>query len=141
VGQLEGARAREGQRRVGAGGTGGSGPGFQRRADRGAEGGRPNTTAAELDRFEDLQQRWSGPAVKAGAVKIVLDGVIESHTAALLAPCADEPSLSGSPNYSQEEIDRLVAELDRRGFQIFTHAIGDRAVRMVLDALARSRSG
>ncbi|MFQ5791904.1 MAG: amidohydrolase, partial [Acidobacteriota bacterium] len=97
-----------------------------------------DTTDAELDRVAELMTRWRGPWLKAGAVKIVMDGVIESHTAAMLEPYADDPSLSGSPDYSQEEIDELIAKLDRREFQIFTHAIGDRAVRMVLDAYEKA---
>jgi len=97
-----------------------------------------DTSSAELDRIAQLQQRLTGPWVKAGAVKLMMDGVIESHTAAMLEPYSDDPSLRGSPNFSQTEIDQRIAELDRRGFQILTHAIGDRAVRMVLDAYEKA---
>ena len=96
------------------------------------------TKAEELERFARLKARLPGPRLKAGAVKIVMDGVIESHTAGLLQPYADDPSTSGNPDYTQAEIDRLIADLDRRGFQIFTHAIGDRSVRMVLDAYQKA---
>jgi len=96
------------------------------------------TKAEELEQFARLKARLPGPRLKAGAVKIVMDGVIESHTAGMLEPYADDPSTSGNPDYSQAEIDRLIADLDRRGFHIFTHAIGDRSVRMVLDAYQRA---
>jgi hypothetical protein len=97
-----------------------------------------DTTAGELSAIAALKDRLPGPWVKAGAIKIVMDGVIESHTAALFEPYADEPATRGQPDYSQEEIDALVLEGDRRGLQIFTHAIGDRSVRMVLDAYQRA---
>jgi predicted amidohydrolase YtcJ len=99
-----------------------------------------DTSDATLDRWVALAHRLRGPWVKAGAVKIVMDGVIESHTAGMLAPYSDDGSTSGSPAFTQAELDALVARLDRRGFQIFTHAIGDRSVRMVLDAYARVRA-
>src|SRR2546422_10257234 len=70
----------------------------------------------------------------AGAVKTMLDGVVESHTAAMLAPYADDPSVSGKMFWEADKYKQSVAELNRRGFQIFTHAIGDAAVRLALDA-------
>jgi predicted amidohydrolase YtcJ len=60
--------------------------------------------------------------------------VIESHTAALLEPYADDPKLSGSMNYTPEQYRKNLLELDRRGFQVSTHAIGDKAIRTALDA-------
>jgi predicted amidohydrolase YtcJ len=41
---------------------------------------------------------------------------------------------SGAPNYTETDINRIVAMMDRRGWQIQIHAIGDRGVRMTLDA-------
>lgn len=98
------------------------------------------TSPQDLDLVAAASSRFRGPWIKAGAVKIFMDGVIESHTAGMLDPYSDDPSTSGSPEYTASEIDRLVSDLDRRGFQIFTHAIGDRSVRMVLDAYARAAS-
>ena len=69
-----------------------------------------------------------------GAVKMFLDGVIESHTAALLAPYADDPAKIGSLRWTPDHYKKAVAELDKQGIQVFTHAIGDRAVRLALDA-------
>jgi len=60
--------------------------------------------------------------------------VIEAHTAAMIEPYADDSRLSGSLMWSLEKFGSAVDELDRRGFQIFTHAVGDRAVQVALDA-------
>jgi predicted amidohydrolase YtcJ len=64
---------------------------------------------------------------------------MESETAALLQPYLDRPGWAGEPNLSAEAFDRLAIALDRAGFQIHVHAIGDRAIRMTLDALEAAR--
>jgi len=69
-----------------------------------------------------------------GVVKTMLDGVVEAHTAAMLTPYSDDPAQTGKLFWEPEKYKRAVTELDRRGLQIFTHAIGDRAVRLSLDA-------
>jgi hypothetical protein len=52
----------------------------------------------------------------------------------MLAPYADDPSQSGQLLWDPAAYKNAVAELDRRGIQVFTHAIGDRAIRLALDA-------
>jgi predicted amidohydrolase YtcJ len=80
-----------------------------------------------------LKARFRGPLVRAGAVKIVADGVIEANTAAMLEPYANAAT-RGLPNYTPEALAALVRALDAAGLQVWTHAIGDGAVRMTLDA-------
>jgi predicted amidohydrolase YtcJ len=41
---------------------------------------------------------------------------------------------TGIPNYTVEDMNRIVAMMDGKGWQIFIHAIGDRGIRMALDA-------
>ena len=92
-------------------------------------------TADQLAEFEQLRTKYSDdPLLKTGAVKILADGAVESHTAALLEPYADKPGARGEARVSGPALNRLVAELDQRGWQIMIHAIGDRAIRMALDA-------
>jgi predicted amidohydrolase YtcJ len=95
-------------------------------------------TEADADR---LQQAWRAhpddAVLKTGAVKLFIDGVIESHTAVMLAPYANEPT-TGKPLWSQAEFERVVAMMDRRGWQVWTHAIGDGGVRMTLDAYEKA---
>jgi predicted amidohydrolase YtcJ len=73
------------------------------------------------------------PLFKAGAIKIMLDGVIEAGTAAMLAPFADGTE-SGTATIAPDDFNRIVRVLDRAGWQILTHASGDRAVNMALTA-------
>ena len=79
-----------------------------------------------------------------GPVKAFVDGVIEAHTAAMLEPYSDDPSLgNGKPNWDAAALDEAVAAAGRAGLQVYIHAIGDRGVRMALDAheLAGKASG
>ncbi|MDR2984888.1 MAG: amidohydrolase, partial [Nocardiopsaceae bacterium] len=94
---------------------------------------------------ELVEQRRTGQAGRfhATSVKMMLDGVAENHTAAMLEPyldghgCATEKS--GLDFIDPDELPRFVTALDREGFQVHFHALGDRAVRNALDAIAAAR--
>ena len=82
-----------------------------------------------------LAARHRGHRLRFGTVKAFVDGVIESHTAAMLEPYSDDPSLGrGKPNWSPEALNTAVAAADRAGLQVYLHAIGDRGVRLALGA-------
>jgi predicted amidohydrolase YtcJ len=94
----------------------------------------PQVTERQLQQIEQARERYHDDWIAAGGVKFFLDGVIETHTAAMLLPYSDDPSLSGALLWDPEKYKGFVAQLDQRGIQIFTHAIGDRAIRLALDA-------
>lgn len=96
---------------------------------------------SQLDSLRTWRGRFAGRSYfSASAAKIFVDGVIEAGTAALLAPyLGRRDGWRGEPNLSPAALDTLVAALDAAGFQVHQHAIGDRAVRMALDALAFAR--
>jgi predicted amidohydrolase YtcJ len=93
-----------------------------------------------LPKLRELRARFAGPRVHPTAVKLFVDGVIESRTAALLAPYLDRRGDSGTPVYDPLALKDLVGALDGMGLQIHVHAIGDRAIRMTLDAFAYART-
>jgi predicted amidohydrolase YtcJ len=93
-----------------------------------------------LPRLRDLRTRFASARVRPTAVKLFADGVIEARTAALLAPYRDRKGNAGKPIYDSTTLNELAAALDREAFQIHVHAIGDRAIRMTLDALAYARA-
>jgi len=80
------------------------------------------------------------PHVRATAVKLFADGVIEGGTAALLEPYVGGRTGTGIPNWSTEALRDVIVALDRERFQIHVHAIGDRAIRDTLDGLAAARA-
>lgn len=94
--------------------------------------GHPRMTEEEVNELDRLRARFRGLSI--GAVKLYADGVIEAHTAALLQPYANNP-IRGLPEYTQEDLNRVIAVLDRHGYQVMVHAIGDGGIRMTLDAL------
>jgi predicted amidohydrolase YtcJ len=94
----------------------------------------PSLKEEQLRRIEDAGHRYHDHWLAAGKAKFFVDGVIETHTAAMLAPYADDPSQSGNLLWDPDKYVRAVEELDAHGIQVFSHAIGDRAIRLALDA-------
>ena len=66
-------------------------------------------------------------------IKIVFDGALGSRGAALLAPYSDAPDTSGFLTVKEEAIAPMLEAALKRGIQVETHAIGDRANRRILD--------
>jgi predicted amidohydrolase YtcJ len=79
------------------------------------------------------------PGLRAGTVKIMVDGIVENGSAAL-----HEPYLAGARDLGRlfvggDELSGAVTAADRAGFAVHLHAIGDRAVTAALDAVAAAR--
>jgi predicted amidohydrolase YtcJ len=66
-------------------------------------------------------------------IKVIFDGALGSRGAALLKPYRDSPDTSGFLTEKPEELRPMFQEALRRGIQVETHAIGDRANRLILD--------
>lgn len=66
-------------------------------------------------------------------IKVVSDGALGSRGAALHEPYSDAPETAGFLTVKAEELRPLLIDALRKGVQIETHAIGDRANRFVLD--------
>jgi predicted amidohydrolase YtcJ len=75
-----------------------------------------------------------GERLTVRSIKLVSDGALGSRGAALKQPYADDPANSGLPILQQKDIERAARAAVAHGFQVNTHAIGDRANRTVLDA-------
>nr|WP_225446933.1 amidohydrolase [Streptacidiphilus sp. PB12-B1b] len=90
-------------------------------------------------RAEAAAVRDGAGRFRAGTVKMMLDGVAENHTAAMLEPyldgCGCSSGSSGLDFIDPEKLGGHVSELDAEGFQVHFHALGDRAVRSALDAV------
>ncbi|MFN9460820.1 MAG: amidohydrolase [Acidobacteriota bacterium] len=68
------------------------------------------------------------------SIKLVADGAMGSRGAAFWQPYSDDPGNAGLLILKQETIERVSRQAAARGFQVATHAIGDRANRVALDA-------
>ncbi|BBX35019.1 metal-dependent glycoprotease [Mycolicibacterium mageritense DSM 44476 = CIP 104973] len=102
--------------------------------DRGAE-----QIAEMVERRTALQHA----RLRANTVKIMVDGIAENQTAAMLAPyldgCGCGTRNAGVSFVDPEALRGYVVELDALGFQVHFHALGDRAVREALDAIEAAR--
>jgi len=100
-----------------------------------------------IGKAQKFRAKWAidPDFLRADAVKIFADGVIEypSQTAALLEPYLDgqgHPTRNRGPSYfTQDNLNQIVSAADAAGLTVHIHAIGDRAVRSALDAIADAR--
>lgn len=95
---------------------------------------------SELERASAMTRDFTGETLTCGRVKIFVDGVIESGTAAMLDDYADRPGHRGDPIFDAASFAEAAIEVDRRGLQITVHAIGDAAVRIALDGYQAARA-
>ncbi len=94
---------------------------------------------AELEKASAMRKRFHTEKLASGFVKVFVDGVLDSWTAVMVDDYADRPGWRGEPLFTPEHFARVAVEADRRGLQIAVHAIGDGAVRIVLDGYAAAR--
>jgi predicted amidohydrolase YtcJ len=94
---------------------------------------------SNLDKAGELARRYDSDRLHSGRVKIFIDGVLESWTAVMVEPYADKPGHLGDLLFSPERFAEVAAACDRRRLQISVHAIGDGAVRTVLDGYEAAR--
>jgi predicted amidohydrolase YtcJ len=86
-----------------------------------------------------LRRAWGSSSLRLGAVKGFADGSIGSRTAALFEPFSDEPNNRGilsAEMHPPEAMRERLMKADAAGLQLRVHAIGDRAISMILDIYA-----
>ncbi len=95
-----------------------------------------------LPHLADLGLRggFGDDRLRIGPIKLFSDGSLIGRTAAVSAPFLADPRPDnlGLEMMPQAELDDVVWRAHRAGFQVATHAIGDRAIAMVLDAYERA---
>ncbi|HEX2463946.1 MAG TPA: amidohydrolase, partial [Thermoanaerobaculia bacterium] len=94
-----------------------------------------------LDAVARLRKRASGASERldVGCLKIFVDGVLEGETAALLEPYLERGDHRGILNVEPRALEAAVTQWDAERIQVHFHAIGDRAVRVALDAIEAAR--
>lgn len=87
---------------------------------------------------EGFRTGQGGPRFTIGPMKMLQDGALGARTAALNEPYEGFPENVGISIYTQEELDDIMAFHDRHHMQAAIHCIGDRAMDMVIEAMAKS---
>ena len=97
----------------------------------------------QIDSIVERRERGTLGRLDGNTVKIMVDGVAENFTAAMLHPYLDA---TGTPTSNRgltflepALLSEAVTRLDALGFQVHFHALGDRAVRVALDGVAAAR--
>ncbi|GHH00681.1 amidohydrolase [Streptomyces lanatus] len=100
--------------------------------------------AEQIPELAERRAALSHGRFRATSVKLMLDGVAETGTAALVEPYLDKCGCAtvnrGTSFIDPEQLPKYVTELDALGFQCHFHALGDRAVRDALDAIEAARA-
>ena len=99
----------------------------------------PDRDEAQIEQLRARASSTEDGRFRTNTVKIMVDGVCESRTASMLRPYL------GGHDHGISFVDgsalvRAVRALDAAGFQVHFHAVGDRAVRDALDAVAAARA-
>ena len=97
-----------------------------------------------LDNVDDyiqkgIKQGQGDHMVKIGFLKAFIDGTIGVRSALMFEPFAEEPGNTGLAQYGEEEFYALVEKAHANGYQVGVHAIGDKGVHWVLNAVERAQ--
>lgn len=91
----------------------------------------PNAVAS----LKKLGDDFNSEKVRIDTLKVFLDGVIETRTAAMSYDYLDTPGNSGATLLSRKQLHDLILELESEGLNLHVHAVGDRATTTLLDAV------
>ncbi|MEA5084334.1 MAG: amidohydrolase [Lachnospiraceae bacterium] len=75
---------------------------------------------------------------KIGPIKIMTDGSTSGPSCATIQPYCHDKNLKGIQVWQQEETDELVKRVHQSGFQMTAHAVGDKAVTLMLDSYEKA---
>ncbi len=96
-----------------------------------------DTAVSELKR---LRRQYGGDLLRFEAIKIHFDGVQEIRTAAMLDPYLGEGAGRGETLFTLEQLRDFILELHAEGIDLHLHSVGDRAIRVALDAVEQARA-
>ena len=97
-------------------------------------------TPEDLEIYQKLRETYSldDNWIRFGFLKGHIDGTLGSGTMLVFEPFEDEPDKTGLPFQPYEELERIIVEADRAGFQVAIHAIGPRGNHLTLNAIQKA---
>lgn len=107
-----------------------------------APGLREKDVSALVARFVEQRARNAAAGFTTSTAKAMIDGVPHGETAALLEPyCSHgDDGFTGEMHFDEATIRAFVAQLDAAGFALHLHIMGDRGIRVALDAVEAARA-
>jgi predicted amidohydrolase YtcJ len=100
--------------------------------------GEPGPTEKDFQAYSEASAKYNDRWLAVRGVKLMLDGVIDSGTGAMLEPYEGQKDNLGQLFWKPEDYLKAVLEFSRRGIQVSTHAIGDKAIRLSLEAYEKA---
>ncbi|HJO03149.1 MAG TPA: amidohydrolase family protein [Acidobacteriota bacterium] len=100
----------------------------------------PERRFTAVEEMRRLQQEYGGERLRFRTVKLFMDGILSNHSGALLEPYAHDPSFTSDTLLSTAELRDFLLELHEAQLDLHVHTIGDRAVRIALDAVEAARA-
>lgn len=92
-----------------------------------------------LEDLKYLSTYFHTDKIRVAGCKYMLDGVPDTYTGAMLEPYAGNPSTDGGPTLTEPEMfTKMVIKANSMGFPVITHCLGDRSVKMAIDAYEAS---
>lgn len=99
----------------------------------------PDSFPGAIDEFKRLRKAYGGERLRFNTMKIFLDGVTEIRTAAVLEHYENEPHNFGGTVLTTDELYEFILDLHVEEIDLHIHTVGDRAVRLVLDAVESAK--
>ncbi|MBL7013164.1 MAG: amidohydrolase [Candidatus Marinimicrobia bacterium] len=93
-----------------------------------------NDSPEDVEFFLENGPVTQKPFLTIRTLKVYMDGALGSRGAALLEPYSDDPKQSGLLFMDKNNLSSIVKKFNQAGFQVNTHGIGDKAIRIILDA-------
>lgn len=100
----------------------------------------PGQPDESIEIAERMRQKLNSDMLWCNRVKFFMDGTLDVFTAFRVQDYPDRPGDKSQPLHDPARFAEVATELDKRGFQIAVHAIGDGAVRCVLDGYEAARA-
>lgn len=97
----------------------------------------PEDSEAYIEELKDRRPIISNKLIDGYYAKIFIDGVVESATAWLEEEYSNQPGYYGEPIWEDEKLFETCIDLDRMGYDLHFHVIGDRAVAQMIDAVEK----
>ena len=92
-----------------------------------------------VQELKRLRSTYGGERVKFNTIKIMLDGVSEIRTSAVLEQFLGEENNLGKTLFKTLRLRDFILELHEEAIDLHLHTVGDRAVRTALDAVEASQ--
>ncbi len=95
----------------------------------------PERRHLAVEEMKRLRSAYGGERLRFRTIKLFMDGINSNRSGGMLEPYADDPTYVGNTTLTADELRDLLLELHEEQFDLHVHAIGDLAVRTVLDGV------